>query len=388
MTGNSEPYADQPRRTCDEVDLEFISNSKISALNIKKQILFQEHWEEILRYLRSKAKNPNKKIGYAESNIEPVSRRIFQVFEYAWQDGPEVLELTPAHADRFIEELNADSIVTNNGDPYYEGSKRKFNDALRIYFRFQDQEWAPPVEFEDTGSSFEADHFRSEELSVLLSAALDYNTPPSYSNVCPEERSRWNTHIAQYLGKPKDEITVKDWEELQRSWKVPSLISVARDTGPRCQLIHDLTVDHIDFENESIVIPAEVAVKNDEKWENELSSQSIEMLKRWLQQRSNKPKYDGSDHLWLNRKGNPYNSKNLNNLLDNLIQASDISPGHRTLTWHSIRHSVGTYVYNQTKDLGFVAEILRHKTLEAARKYSHPTPEAKREVIEEIGGGR
>lgn len=367
--------------------MEFISSSKISTLNFKKQILFAEHWEEVLGYLRGKAKNPTKGIGYSESNIEPISRRIFQVFEYAWQNGPEVLELTPPIANRYVEDLNEDFVVTNDGNPYYEGSKRKFNDALRIYFRLQDTEWSPPVEFEDTGSSFEADYFRSQELSALLSAALDYNTPPSYSNISPEERSRWKAHIAQYLGKPKDEVTVDDWETLQRSWKIPSLISVAKDIGPRCQLIHDFTLDLIDLENESVVIPSEVAVKNDKKWENELSSQSVEILGRWLEQRSNKQKYDRSAHVWLNRKGNPYNSKNLNNLLDNLIEQSEISPGHRNLTWHSIRHSVGTYVYNQTRDLGFVAEILRHKTLEAARKYSHPAPEVKRDVIEEIGGG-
>lgn len=111
------------------------------------------------------------------------------------------------------------------------------------------------------------------------------------------------------------------------------------------------------------------------------------MLQRWFEQRSNNQNYDESNRVWLNRKGNPYGSNNLNNLLGNLIEKSSITPGNRTFSWHSIRHSVGTYVYDRTQDLGFVAEILRHKTLEAARKYAHPTPEAKRGVIEEIPGG-
>lgn len=376
-----------PTSTPSEVDLEFISNSKMSAIKLKKRILFQKHWEELLHYIRTKGKNPNKGIGYADSNIRPTSRRIFQVFEYEWQNGHEILELTPTVADEFIENLNEDTIQTRGGEPYEEITKRHFNDALRIYFRFQNRNWSPPVEFEDNGSGFVADYFRSAELDSLLDAALDYKTPPSYSNLSPEERDRWKTHLAQYLGKPKNEITVADWEQLQRSWKIPSLIGVATDIGPRCQLIRDLRSDFIDLENGVIVIPPEVAVKNDEQWENEISSQSVEMLKRWFEQRSNNQNYDESNRVWLNRKGNPYQSKSLNRLLSNLIDESDVTPGGRSFTWHSIRHSVGTYVYARTQDLGFVAEILRHKTLEAARKYAHPTPEAKREVIEDISGG-
>jgi hypothetical protein len=45
------------------------------------------------------------------------------------------------------------------------------------------------------------------------------------------------------------------------------------------------------------------------------------------------------------------------------------------------------YVYDRERDLALVAEILRHKSLDAARKYAHPTPETKRDVIEGIQGG-
>ena len=45
------------------------------------------------------------------------------------------------------------------------------------------------------------------------------------------------------------------------------------------------------------------------------------------------------------------------------------------------------YIYDQKRDLALVAEILRHKSLESARKYAHPTPEMKTDVLEAIQGG-
>ena len=64
-----------------------------------------------------------------------------------------------------------------------------------------------------------------------------------------------------------------------------------------------------------------------------------------------------------------------------------IQPNDRKLSWHSIRHSTGSYLYNQHKDLAIVAEILRQNTLEAARRYAHPLPETKKEAIEALQGG-
>jgi hypothetical protein len=47
----------------------------------------------------------------------------------------------------------------------------------------------------------------------------------------------------------------------------------------------------------------------------------------------------------------------------------------------------GMYVYNQHKDLKLVAEVLRQKSIEAATRYAHPTPETKKDAVEAIQGG-
>jgi integrase len=373
--------------TADDVDFKFLSADSLSHLNYQQTIVYEDIWNDLIEFLLEKGKNPQRNIGYAESNIRPIVRRIHQVHQYCWEKGPTVIELTPDHADQFIEALNQDDVLNKCGEPYAEGSKRKFAQSLQAYFTYLDIEWEPKINFTDEEATLASDPFNLREREQLLNASLDYKSPPSYKNVSPEERDRWNAQIAQFLGKPKDEVGPKDWETVQRSWKVPSIISTALDCGWRAEMVGRLKIHFVNFDSGQIIIPPEVAVKNDRKWVCELSKRSAKILEKWREERANKPKYDDTGFIWLNRKRNPYNSATLNDLLNNLIGEAGIKPEGRKLTWHSIRHSTGMYVYNQEKDLELVAEVLRQASLEAARKYAHPTPETKQDIIESIQGG-
>jgi len=370
-----------------EFDFEYLSSESVSHLNYQQRLLYAELWEELIEYLRTRGKEPKKEIGYDESGVRPRVRRIHQVFEYAWDQDRQVLELTPDLADQFVEGLRTDEITRNDGDEYKGGTKRKFINALESYFRFVDTDWEPEIRFRDDSPSFDSDPFNKRERELLLNASFDYQSPPGYSNLTPEERDRWKAYLAQLLEKPKSEVSQADWEELERSWKFPAMISTALDAGWRAEMIGRLETVFIDLDNGQIVIPADVAVKNDKRWTVELTKRSVKLLEKWLAERANKEKYDDSKNIWLNRNGNPYNSGSLNPLLRNLMDEAGIEENGRRLSWHSIRHSTGMYVYDEVRDLGYVAEILRHKSLESARKYAHPTPETKTDILENIQGG-
>ncbi len=307
---------------------EYLSGESLENLNQQQRKLFVEVWEEILNYLREEGKDPERRIGYEDSSVRPMARRIFQVFEHFWETSQIVYELTPKHADRFIEQLVNNRVRTSGGKEYSQSSKRKFVDALNTYFDFVGKEWSSNISFTDEKPALGSDPFRKEERIQLLNASMKYDSPPNYKNVSPEERARWQQYLAQKLGKRKDDITPDDWTQIRRSWKFPSLISSAQDGAMRAALIERLTTDLLDLEANRIKIPPEVAVKNDSSWEIELSQRSTSLLNKWLSQRANKPKYDGSDKLWLNREGNPYCSQTLNPLLQKLVdQAQSITSG-------------------------------------------------------------
>jgi len=369
-----------------EFDSEFpyLGGKSLGQLSDMQKVIFARIWKELITYIREQGESPDRSFGYADASVRPIVRRIFQVFEYRWQSGPTKFKLSSDDANKFAKALNADEIRTKSDEPYAEGSKRKFVDALRVYFNYREIDWESPIEFDNNTSHDGSDPFNNRERELLFETSLEYQKPPSYKNVTPEERDDWNTYLSQRLGKAKEDIGPSDWKKLQRSWKIPALIALALDTGSRAALINRLRTEHLDLESGQVEIDADTAVKNERSWTNELTDRTVTALEKWLEQRANKSKYDDDDHVWLNRKGNPYNSKSLNRLLRNLMEAAEIETNTRTLTWHSIRHSTGMYVYDQKNDIAIVANILRHNSTEAARRYCHPTPESKQDVLESI----
>jgi integrase len=368
-------------------DLEFIGDGTTAVLTYQQQILFADIWNEFLEYLRTEGRDPDRHKGYAESSVRPTARRTLQVYQHQWESGQAVLELTTRHADDFVDKLNKDEIRTNCDKEYTEGSKRKFVNALSAYFRYLEIDWMPPVQFGSNENTLSSDPLTKQERERLLTAACEYKSPPNYKNVTPEERDRWNAQIAQSHGVEKEEIGPQDWEQLQRDWKIPSLISTALDLGARAALIGRLHTGLVSLKGGHIEIPPEIAVKNNGYWKGEISSRTVKLLEKWLPQRQNTVKYDDTDRLWLNRAGNPYDAGSLNTLIENLLEEAEIKQSDRKLTWHSIRHSTGMYVYAETEDLGYVAEVLRQQSLASARQYAHPTPESKTDLIESIQGG-
>lgn len=374
-------------KTEEEEPVEFtlLGKSSVDTLNYHQQKIFAENWNDLVDLLRTKGKQPDENIGLAESNIRPTARRLFQVFEFAWED-QFVLQITPKIADDFIEGLKDDSITRNDGYSYTSTSKRKFSNAIETYFGIKETEWTPSKKFVDELPELASDPLDQKERELLFTTSLEYRKPPTYSNLSTSERERWKRYISQLEGIPLDEVTREDWERLKRSWKVPAMISTSLDAGWRAAFFDRWLVDWVDLKKGEIHIPGHAAVKNEKSWDQVLSQRSLTILEHWLKERALLEKYDNSDHLFLNRNGNPYNSSSLNNLLTNLIDEADIPTKGRKLTWHSVRHSTGMYVYDNTQDLAMVAEILRQTSLESAKRYAHPTPESRRDTVESLQG--
>lgn len=368
-----------------ELDFEFLSKKQVNPLNQRQKQIYLQKRSRFINHLREQGKNPHKEIGYAEGTVKAMARRVHQAFTYVWNElGHRTTDLTHDYADAFVHNLNADEIRQNDGSRYNEGSKRKFVDAVVAWFEWAGDEWEPPVSFKSDEPRDNSDPFTKAEMERLWQASLHYKSVPTYNNLDPEERDRWKRHIAQELGIPKEEVTRDHWNELNTSWKIPSLIRTAREAGWRCAMVARLKVQWYDEDTQTIQIPREAAVKNDDKWRQKLSDEAAETLERWLAQRSNMTKYDERDEIWLNREANPYNSQTLNRLLNDLMDDAEISQDGRKLTWHSFRHYVGTYTYQEYKDLKMVAEILRQKTKSSAERYVHVPSEMKSEAASHL----
>jgi integrase len=359
-------------------DSSYELDESFPQLKARQQTILESTLEDFKQYLQTEGQNPRKGIGYAEGSIGTRVSRVLQAIRWVWNTEDPSTEISPEQADRVIEALATDELRRCDGDRYAEGSKRKISNALVNWFRFHGSDWEPEIKFKDEPAENGADPFNRTEINLLWEASLTYKSIPKYNNLTPDERDRWRRHLAQELGKPKGEVRPADWDKVNKHWKIPSIIGTEKAAGWRPALINRMRVDWYDADAQKIIIPAEYAVKNDSEWTQPLPDKAARPLELWIEQRSNNNNYDDSDHMWLTRKGNPYESHSLNYLLDNLIEEAEINHRGRNLSWYSFRHSLGTYTYEEYKDLEIVSEVLRQNSTSSAARYVHPTEELQR----------
>lgn len=371
-----------------KAEFEFLSAEAVADLNPRQRAEYALHRQRFIEWMRRCGKDPEAGEPLSETCIENYARRLHQMQHWLWSRSDRFsVRIGAGQADEVVEALRDDELRRQDGTAYAASSKRKFVNVLEKWFDYRHHEhgaepWSPPVQFTDNTPENEADYFTKEERTVLYEAALTYKTPPAYDNMTPEERDRWKAYLAQRLGKPKADVRPADFEERRTSWKVPSLIGATLDGGLRPVEINRIRIGWLRLDKGVIRIPKEFAAKSRDSWEVTLRERTVLALRRWMAQRAAKAKYDGSDAVWLTRNGNPYTSKTLNYLLDNLLREAGISQENRKLVWYSFRKSTGQYVHSVSDDLT-TAEFLR-STQKNVRNYAGPTHEEKRAILERI----
>jgi len=371
--------ADQPSFNVEDHTFNLVTTPTKNALDTFAPEAAQEYQEfktDYLDWLATRGKNPDQHQGYADTTLKQINSKTDQIFRWLWDtEDKYTLQFGPDEADAMMQEYASSGVSDANLLTYVKAVKRYFK-----YLRFEQNrhyEWECDVELSQKQQT-ERDHLQPEEFDPLYIAALDHGSVRHYHQVTPEERDRIKTYLAQRFEKPKSDISPEEFAGTN-SYKIPSLVSVTLDVGLQPIEVSRAVVAWINERDDTLDIPADAA-KTDSGWKCNLSDRSMRALGRWLDERKRYEKYDGTDSLWLNRRGNPYNSNNLNHLLDNLIEASSIEPRERNLTWNSIRHGVATACANNEGEQ-YARKQLRHESLETTIQYVHSSPEARHKAV-------
>jgi integrase len=321
-----------------------------------------------LRWLKRTGKNEERGKGYADGTIRATHYRIDHAYRWKWdRDDEFTTDFTPDDAD----ELRRFLFTRTDKD---DGEVKKYQKALKRLLRYKNSnetgeyEW-DPENIPNTDASQSHNYLKKHELTALYKASLDHASFPSYGDATPNERDHYKAVLAQRIGKPKDEIVPDDFADAT-SWKIPSILAVCCDTGLRPMEVGRATTGWVNLKDSELVIPMEEATKDKDNWECALSTQSVSALEKWLTERQVNETYHDTDALWLNRIGNPYNTRTLNHLFDKLIETAGIEPRNRHLTWYSIRRGVATVWANEEGVHNAQAQ-LRHKSIETTMKYVH-----------------
>lgn len=286
----------------------------------------------------TRGKDPDRGDGYAQTTADERAYRLDLFYRWVWkQENGYTTTITHDHADAWMTNLAY-------GDTSQE-NKASHQKALKMLFRwrsteFGDEEWEPETTFSTNPTASNPEDFLTRnERSAVREAALELGSVPSYTSLSPDARDRWKAHLAQRFEKPKREVGSNDFERAN-SWKLPSLFWTALDAGLRPIEVERAQTTWVDTRNSLLRIPKEGDSKGAENWAVSLTDRTATALDRWLSERAQYEKYDGSDTLWLNRVGNPYQHYSLNRLFRKICEIGEIPSNKRI--FYAIRHSVGT----------------------------------------------
>jgi integrase len=342
-------------------------------------------------WLRECGQNPQRNESMARSGAANYHARIDQLYRFVLEvdELQKERRLTHEQANDLIWRLDNDEILTQSGTAYSQTSKRKFSNALQKYFEWLHHEdmmpepWEPNVVFAD-GEHESADSLSFEERHKIRETALEYSSLPAYYETSPAERERINAIVAQRLGKPKEEVTERDWKEADTSAKVGSLVAVALETGMIPIEIKNARVDWYNPRKQVFVIPKKYAAKNRPTTELPLTDDTAEVLSEWMRERRHLSAYDDTTRIWLNQSENPYTSGNLCYLIRQLCRAAGIHIEDRKIVWYSLRHNLG-HTFEEVADISATKDQLRHQYLETTKDtYGETATEKRRFTLEAI----
>lgn len=363
-------------------EINLVTDKTRAVLGERQIESYREHRREYCEWMLEKGKHLGRRDGYSLETVKMRAYRLDRFYRMVWDvEDRYTEEITSDHADAFLHWLS--------DQDFSESYKASFQKALLSLFRWKEWKtdgnvtWDPDYRFSSDSIHNPRDILTKAERRRLREASLSYGSVPTYQNVTPEERTRWNRYLSKRFGKPMDEIGPDDWAKAN-SWKFTSTMWMSMDAGLRPKEVAEAKVSWIDFENEVLRIPWEESVKNEDNWRVSLLPKTTHFLGKWLQERQVRDKYEGSDRLWLTRYGNPYKSLSLNRLLRKLLDAAGIDTSDREITWYSIRHSVGTYMTRE-EDLKAAAAQLRHKSLKTTARYDQAPVEDRRDALERMG---
>ncbi|REA01264.1 integrase [Haloferax sp. Atlit-6N] len=348
-------------------------------LNDRQRIDYRNHREQWVKWLLNLGKNPDKADGYAYTVSKRRAHDTDVFYRYVWSEHADgyTTTVTHEHANAYMKQLAYSD--------YSETHKSNVQKSLMSLFRWRDDtdEWDPEIKFSGESQTAPRDYLTREERTRLREAALEYDSIPAYSWMSPEERDRWREYLAYRLDKPLSDVRPADFEDAD-GYKFASMVCVSLDCGLRPVEVGRAKVQWVDTDNAVLRIPKEESSKNRDNWIVSLRRATAELLQNWLLERRLYDKYDDTDALWLTRHSNPYGSSSLSGLLERLADVADIDTENRSLTWYSLRHSVGTYM-SREEGLAAAQAQLRHRSIRTTVKYDAAPIEDRRDALDRMG---
>jgi integrase len=367
----------------DDRHIRIVPESPASTLTDPQLVDYHEYRKNLLSYLLNVGKNEEKTEGYSPYTVYADNYRQVRFDEWVWDHADEYkVPPTQNDASAYLEEVAfSDKSQTSKG---------KIQEALRRYsswlqHKYGQDAWEFEWAFDGSGQSSAQpqDFLTVDERRKIRQAALNEGSIPARSGLTAAERKEWAGYIAQLRDKPIEDVTPDDWGDID-GWKITSIVWTSLDAGLRPVEVSRARTTWVDSANDVLRIPRDESSKNEGNWTVSLTERTSTALDRWLTERELYDRYEDTDALWLTYRGNPYSSQSLRRLLRRLCEDAGIDVENRSMSWYSIRHSVGTYMTKE-RDLAATKAQLRHKSAKTTMKYDQVPVEDRQDALDKMG---
>ena len=171
--------------------------------------------------------------------------------------------------------------------------------------------------------------------------------------------------------------TVKD-EDLpsQRPIRDKAIFEVLYATGIRCSELTQIRLEHINFEEKTILIYGKGRKQRYVLFGEKAKARILQYMnaERFINQR-------GSSILFLNKQGESLTNRMIQKILTMFGKFLTVK---KQLTPHKVRHSFATHLLNAGLDLRALQELLGHQSLSSTEKYTHVTTKDLQKMYQQI----
>ena len=176
------------------------------------------------------------------------------------------------------------------------------------------------------------------------------------------------------LQKAVEDKSLADLARGRETWvKNWTIINFTLHTGLRVQEVSDLNIRDLELNPKMPIV--HVNGKGGKSGIVHLDDQIRKHLKRYLEwrERSRGEKLDGNDPVFFSKQGKKISARALQHIFKRALEVAGLPSYY---SFHSMRHSYGTYLYEKNRDLRLVQKQLRHSKIGTTQIYADITPES------------
>jgi site-specific recombinase XerD len=182
-----------------------------------------------------------------------------------------------------------------------------------------------------------------------------------------------NRQEVKRLRKAVEDKALADLSRGRQTWvRNCGIIELVLHTGLRVQEVADVKIKDLDLNAKMPMV--RVNGKGGKSGIVHLDDKIRKHLKHYLSWRTNSrgEKLESEDYLFFSKKGRKMSTRALQHVFKKALEVANLPSYY---SFHSMRHSYGTYLYEKTRDLRLVQKQLRHSRISTTQIYADITPE-------------